>query len=511
MVESSSTGDFPSPRNHAFITATVMAASIMQSLDNTIANVTLPHMQGTMSASQDQIVWVLTSYIIAVAIMTPTTGWLAGRFGRKRVFMSAIGGFTFASILCGAAQMLPQIVLFRLTQGAFGAALVPLSQAILLDINPTERHGRAMSIWGMGVIIGPIIGPILGGWLTQNYSWRWVFYINVPIGALAFLGTLSFLPETKLRATRFDFFGFATLSLAIGALQMVLDRGELKNWFGSTEIQVEAVVAALALYLFTVHMFTSSEPFINRALLKDRNFIVGNVLVFILGVVLFATLALLPPMLQDLMNYPVLTAGLVIAPRGIGTLVAMQIVGRLIGKVDVRLLIGFGLTLAATSSEQMSHFSLQMDAMPVIWSGIIQGLGTGFAYVSLTTVAFATISPELRNDGTAMFNLMRNIGSSIGISVVQTLLTRNTQLAHSTLAKDISPYGLAMRHPQVAHQLTSMGGLRALNNEITAQASMIAYNDDFRLMTIITVIVIPLLLIVRKATRPEDSPAIVME
>jgi len=511
MAAAAPTGDFPTPLNRVFITATVMAASTMQSLDNTIANIALPHIQGSVSATQDQIMWVLTSYIIAVAIMTPAMGWLAGRFGRKRVFMIAIASFTVASILCGAAQTLPELVLFRLAQGASGAALVPLSQAILLDINPVERHGRAMSIWGMGVIIGPILGPIFGGWLTENYSWRWVFYINVPIGVLAYLGTLNFVPKTQLRETRFDIFGFATFSLAIGALQLVLDRGQLKNWFTSPEIQIEAVIASLAFYLFVVHMFTTPKPYINRALLKDSNFVVGNVLVFTIGVVLFATLALLPPMLQDLMNYPVLTAGLVMAPRGIGTLIAMQIVGHLIGKIDVRLLIGFGLLLAAVASEQMSHFSLQMDAMPVIWSGVIQGLGTGFAYVSLTVVAFATIAPELRNDGTALFNLMRNVGSSIGISGVQTMLTRNTQLVHTSLATHISPYGLAEHHPHIAQQLTSLGGLRALNQEITTQAGMVAYIDDFRLMTLITLAVIPLLLLVRKPRRNEEAPTIVME
>ena len=498
------------PLNRVLVTITVMAASIMQSLDNTIANVALPNMQGTMSATQDQMTWVLTSYIIAAAIMTPTTGWLAGQFGRKRLFTIAIAGFTAASILCGAAQTLPEIVLFRLMQGACGAALVPLSQAVLLDINPVERHGRAMSIWGMGVVMGPIVGPMLGGWLTETYNWRWVFYINVPIGVLAFVGILTFMPETTLKRSRFDFFGFAALSLAVGALQLMLDRGELKNWFGSTEIWVEATVAGLAFYLFMVHMFTSRDPFIKLELFKDRNFLVGNVFVFLLGVVLFATLALLPPMMQNLMNYPVLQTGLCIAPRGMGTLVGMLIVGRLIGKVDVRLLIGTGLVLAAIASEQMAHFSLQMDQTPVIWSGLIQGLGTGIAYVSLTTLAFATIPSNIRNEGTAMFNLMRNIGSSLGISVVQTLLTRNTQVGHSTLAARISPYGLAMHHPRMAEQLGSVAGMRTLNDEITAKAGMMAYSDDFRLMTIITVLVIPLLFIARRAQSPDDESAPVM-
>jgi len=316
----SSTGATSGVPHHGLISLSVMLATTMQSLDTTIANVALPHMQGSVAATQEQMTWVLTSYIVAVAIMTPLTGWLAGRFGRKHVFLASIAGFTIASVLCGLAQSLPQIVLFRLLQGLSGAALVPLSQAILLDINPPERHARAMSLWVMGVTVGPILGPALGAWLTDNYSWRWVFYINVPIGILSFIGLSSFLSETPRRRGAFDFIGFTSLAIGIGALQLMLDRGQLKDWFSSPEICLEALTAGIALYLFAAHSATAREPFVNFKIFKDRNFLIGSLFITVVGVVLFATLALMPPMLQDLLDYPVMTAGLLTAPRGLGTL-----------------------------------------------------------------------------------------------------------------------------------------------------------------------------------------------
>ena len=294
------------------ISLSLTAATLMQTLDNTIANVALPRMQGSFSATQDQMAWVLTSYIIASAIMIPLSGWLAGQIGRKRVFLFSVAGFTIASMLCGLAQSLPQIVLARVLQGVSGAALVPLSQAALLDITPPAHQARAMSMWAMATSLGPIMGPALGGWLTENYNWRWVFFINVPIGILAFLGMASSLPRTTtVRKSRFDFFGFTALSVGLGALQLMLDRGQIKDWFGSTEIWIEAAITLLAFYLFVVHMLTTTgQRFINPALFKDRNFVAGSVVFFVVGVVMFATLALLPTMLENLMNYPVLTTGL---------------------------------------------------------------------------------------------------------------------------------------------------------------------------------------------------------
>ncbi len=497
--------------HRVLITLSVMLASIMQALDNTIANVALPRIQGSLSATQDQMAWVLTSYIIAAAIMTPLSGWLAGQIGRKRVFLFSVVGFTIASALCGLAQSLPEIVLARLFQGLCGAALIPMSQAVLLDINPPERHAKAMALWVMGVTIGPILGPALGGWLTESYNWRWVFYINVPFGILSFLGILTFMPETQLRKSRFDFFGFTALSFAIGSFQLMLDRGQLKDWFSSTEIWIEAIVAGLGFYLFVVHMLTTSKPaFVSPALFKDRNFVTGNVFIFVVGVVLFATLALLPPLLQDLLNYPVVLTGLVTAPRGIGTLAAMFIVGRLMGIVDTRLIIAAGFGLTAFSLWQMTGFYLQMDTPLVVWSGLVQGLGTGFVYVPLAAVTFATLSPQFRNEGTALFSLVRNVGSSVGISVVETLLTRNTQMMHSRLGEQITPYNDVL-HAQSPTALSTTHGLAMLNHSVNDQAAMIAYNNDFKLMMVLTLCAVPLVLLLRRGDRKKAPEPVVIE
>jgi len=499
------------PPHRGLITLSVMLASIMQALDNTIANVALPRIQGSLSATQDQMTWVLTSYIIAAAIMTPLSGWLAGQVGRKRVFLFSVVGFTVASALCGLAGTLPEIVLARLLQGLCGAALIPMSQAVLLDINPPKEHAKAMAIWVMAVTIGPILGPALGGWLTENYNWRWVFYINVPFGILAFLGILSFMPETQRRKSRFDFFGFTALSLAIGAFQLMLDRGQLKDWFASSEIWVEAIVAGLAFYLFVVHMLTTTKaPFISPAMFKDRNFVTGNFFIFVVGVVLFATLALLPPLLQDLLNYPVVLAGLVTAPRGFGTLAAMLIVGRLMGRIDTRIIIATGFALTAFSLWQMTGFYLQMGTASVVWSGLAQGLGTGFVYVPLAAITFATLSPQFRNEGTAVFSLIRNIGSSVGISVVTTLLTRNTQAMHSRLAEQVTPFSDVM-HAQAPDAFTSASGLAALNATVSSQAAMIAYNDDFKLMMVLTLCAVPLVGLLRRGAAARDNAPVAIE
>jgi len=363
----------------------------------------------------------------------------------------------------------------------------------------------------MGVTIGPILGPALGGWLTESYNWRWVFYINVPFGILSFLGILTFMPETQLRKSRFDFFGFTALSFAIGSFQLMLDRGQLKDWFSSTEIWIEAIVAGLGFYLFVVHMLTTSKPaFVSPALFKDRNFVTGNVFIFVVGVVLFATLALLPPLLQDLLNYPVVLTGLVTAPRGIGTLVAMFIVGRLMGIVDTRLIIAAGFGLTAFSLWQMTGFYLQMDTPLVVWSGLVQGLGTGFVYVPLAAVTFATLSPQFRNEGTALFSLVRNVGSSVGISVVETLLTRNTQMMHSRLGEQITPYNDVL-HAQSPTALSTTHGLAMLNHSVNDQAAMIAYNNDFKLMMVLTLCAVPLVLLLRRGDRKKAAEPVVIE
>jgi DHA2 family multidrug resistance protein len=499
------------PINLGLVTFGTMLATFMQALDSTIANVALPHMQGSFAASQDQITWVLTSYIVAAAIMTPPTGWLSNRFGRKRVFLVAVAGFTGASVLCGLADTLSQMVIFRIFQGLFGAALVPLSQATLLDSYPREKHGSAMALWGMGAVVGPVIGPTLGGWFTEYYSWRWVFYINVPFGILAFLVISRAVAETKINHTlRFDVFGFAFLSLAIASLQMCLDRGELKDWFHSTEIIVEATLAGLCFYIFLVHMFTSDKPFISPQIFKDRNFSVSLLFITAVGVVLFATLALMPPFLQILLDYPVLTIGLLLAPRGLGTMLAMVFVGRLLGKFDARILLTFGLVLTAYSLWWMTGFSLNVPPWVLMASGVIQGFGVGFVWVSLSTIAFATLPSQARNEAAGLFNLMRNIGASVGISAVTAILVQNTQIVHASLAEHISPFNPALHTPAVQHYwgLGSASGVALLNAEVTRQASMIAYLDDFKAIMLLTLALIPLVLLISAPkSRPADGPA----
>jgi DHA2 family multidrug resistance protein len=493
--------------NRGAITVSIMLATFMQGVDTTIANVALPHMQGSLSASQDQIAWVITSYIVAAAIMTPLTGWLAGRFGIKHVFLISVAGFTLASALCGMATSLAQLVICRLLQGICGAALVPLSQAVLLQINPPHRHAHAMAVWGMGVILGPIIGPALGGWLTDDYNWRWVFYINLPVGILASLGILIFIQEARhAHRDPFDFFGFATLSLAIGALQMLLDRGELKDWFGSTEIWIEAAIAGLCLYLFVVHTATATDrSFLNREMLKDANCVVGTILMFLIGMPLYGTMTLLPTMLQDLLNYPVMTTGLVTAPRGIGTMIAMFLVARLTGRMDIRLIILIGLALTAVSMWQMTGFSLYMGMGPIISTGILQGFGLGFVFTPLSIVTFSTLPRHLLTQGTAIFSLMRNIGGSVGISIVVALLAQNTQIVHSRLIEGLRPDNPLARMPYMApnFSLTDPSGVAALNAEATRQAAMVAYINDFQLMMLLVVVSLPLLMLLRN---PRPAP-----
>ncbi|HEX7760872.1 MAG TPA: DHA2 family efflux MFS transporter permease subunit [Caulobacteraceae bacterium] len=485
--------------NRVPITICLMLATVMNSLDSTIANVALPHMQGSVSASQDQITWVLTSYIVATAIMTPLTGWLSIKIGRKQMFLISIAGFTAASMLCGIATSLPEIVVYRLLQGAAGAALVPLSQAVVLDIYPPEKVGQVMALWGAGAIMGPILGPALGGWLTDNLSWRWVFYINLPIGILAFLGVWTFMDSAKGIASRpFDFLGFGALVLFIMGFQLVLDRGPTQDWFSSSEIWVETVVSVIGLYLFIMQTLTAEHPFFQRALALDRNFVTCTLFGAFIGVFLFSTMALMPPMLQNLMGYSVLESGLVTMPRGIGSFMAMFLVGRMVGRVDTRLVLFAGLILNAFSMWQMTHWDISMGSAPIVTAGVVQGLGIGLLFVPLSTLAFATLDNRLRPEATSVYTLMRSLGSSVGISIMQALWTANTQVVHSTMAEHVQP-----GNPVVAAGLPppfdpgASAGLQALNGEITRQASMVAYVDDFWVMLLITLGLMPFLLVMR--------------
>ena len=491
-----------SPANCGAITVCVILATLMQALDSTIANVALPHMQGSVSASQDQINWVLTSYIAAAAIMTPPTGFLASRFGLKRLFLIAVTGFTVASMLCGIAQSIGEIVLFRILQGVFGAPLVPLSQSVLIGIYPKERQGFAMALFGLGVMAGPILGPVLGGWLTDNYSWRYVFYINLPVGALTLAGLTVFLRETPRNASeKLDWLGFATLSLTIGALQILLDRGEQKDWFGSGEIWIEAIIAASAFYVFLVHTLTADEPFVRPSLFRDRNFTAGTLFIAVVGLTYYASLALQPPYFQDLMGYPVVTAGLVMGPRGVGTMAAMLLVGRLAGRVDTRLLLGFGLGLTGWAFYAMTGWTPDVSQTGIVIVGLIQGAGLGFLFVPLSSVSLGTLAPERRTEGAGIYNLSRNIGSSVGISVVNALLTSNTQVSHAEIAAYVTSVNRGFELPAISQFFNpaTAAGRAALDALITQQAQIIAYIDDYKLLMIATLAMIPLLVVFKAA------------
>jgi len=491
-------------REHrGMITLTIMVATILPSLDNTIANVALPRMQGSLSATQEQMTWVLTSYIVAAAIMTPLAGWLADRFGRKPVFLYSVVGFTIASALCGMAISLDQVVLFRVVQGVAGASLIPMSQAVLFDVYPPEQHGRAMGIWALGVVLAPMLGPVVGGWLTDNYSWRWIFFINVPFGIIAVLGVLTYLPDTRHGRKSFDFFGFAALALLVGALQIMLDRGSVKDWFNSAEIRIYAVIVALSAYIFCVHTLSVERPFVRIALFRDRNYLSGNIMLFVTAVMIFSNMALMPTLLQNLMNYSVLQAGLMMMPRGAGTALAMFLVSRAIGRIDARLMVAVGVLLGSMSLWWMAHFALVMDMKTIFWTGAMQGFGFGIVYVPLSTMTFATLPVALRNEGTAITALIRNLGASLGIAISQGLLVHNVQVVHARLAAHITPYS------ETGQQLARAAGGRAaalLNAAVTAQSMMVAYIDDFYIMTLLTLLILPLLLLVRNPRR--DAPAV---
>jgi len=505
----------PRSINRVAITTCIILAVVMQALDTTIANVALPYMQGSVSASADQINWVLTSYIVAAAIMTPPSGFLANRFGRQRVLLVAVAGFVIASMLCGMAQSLTEIVAFRLLQGFFGAALVPIAQSILLDIYTPEERGSAMALFGVSVMVGPVLGPVIGGWLTDHFSWRWIFYINLPLGALAFAGIWFFLRETKISAAaRLDWLGFGCLSVAIAAMQMFLDRGTQLDWFSSTEILIEAVVCVSAFYVFLVHTFTAKNSFVNPALFRDRNFSVGMLFIFIVGITYLASMALMTPYLQTLMGYPVVTAGLVMGPRGLGTMVCMVLVGRLMGRVDTRFLLMAGLLLTAWAMYDMTGWNPNVSQWTIAVTGFVQGAGLGFLFVPLTTVTFATLAPEQRADGTGLYNLARNVGSSVGISVVSYLLVRNNQINHATIASHVTAFNRALDNGAVHHAWnpSTASGRAALDQVIQAQASIISYIDDFKLMMILSLAAIPLVLLLRRAATPTGGDhAVVME
>jgi DHA2 family multidrug resistance protein len=481
------------------VTICAMTATIMQALDTTIANVALPYMQGTLSASQDQINWVLTSYIVAAAIMTAPVGWIANRFGRKRIFILCSGGFTIASVLCGLAQDINQMVLFRLLQGVFGAALVPLSQAVMLDSYALHERAKAMAIWGMGVMMGPIMGPSLGAWLTETYSWHWVFFVNLPFGIFTVLGLMVFMDETKKNLElRFDWFGFAALAVAIGSLQLALDRGEQLGWLESNEIIGEFIVSAAGFYYFFAHSLTTASPFIQFAIFKDKNFIGGCVFMAVMGLVLFSTMALSSPYLQNVIGYPIITAGLLLASRGCGTFVAMMLVGRLMRYVEARTLIISGLSLTCLSLFYMTGWTDQTGVPEIVTLSIVQGFGFGLVFVPLSTVAFLTLPNHLRTDGTSMLTLLRNVASSIGISIVIAQLTEGSRRVYAVLNEHVTPFNHAMQMPNVRGMIdmSSDAGRAMADVMIAVQAQIIAFSQDYQMVMLFTLCTIPLAVII---------------
>jgi DHA2 family multidrug resistance protein len=498
------------------VTICAMTATVMQALDTTIANVALPYMQGTLSASQDQINWVLTSYIVAAAIMTAPVGWIANRFGRKRIFIVCSAGFTIASVMCGLAQDINQMVLFRLLQGVFGAALVPLSQAVMLDSYTLQERAKAMSIWGMGVMMGPIMGPSLGAWLTETYSWHWVFFVNLPFGIITVLGLVIFMDETKKNLDlRFDWFGFAALAIGIGSLQVALDRGEQLGWLESNETIGEFIVSAVGFYYFFAHSLTTEKPFIQFAIFKDKNFIGGCVFMAVMGLVLFSTMALSSPYLQNVIGYPIITAGLLLASRGCGTFVAMMLVGRMMRFIEARTLIISGLSLTCLSLFYMTGWTDQTGVPEIVTLSIMQGFGFGLVFVPLSTVAFLTLPNHLRTDGTSMLTLLRNVASSIGISIVIAQLTEGSRRAYAVLSQHVTPFNHAMQMPDVRGMIdmSTDAGRAMADVMVQLQAQIIAFSLDYQLVMLFTLCTIPLAIIIgsskaalrKQAAAPEHA------
>ena len=485
--------------NRRPITAALMLSTLMNTLDSTIANVALPHIQGSVSAAQDQITWVLTSYIIAAGMMTPLAGWLAQKIGRKRMFLMSIFGFTVASMLCGIATSLPEIVIFRLLQGIAGASMMPLSQTVMLDIYPPKQIPQVMAIWSAAVILGPIVGPALGGWLTENLSWRWVFFINLPIGIVAFMVLNLFMESDPGGQERpFDFLGFAALITFIGGFQLMLDRGPSQDWFSSPEICIEATLAAIGLWMFIVQTLTTKHPFFHRDLAKDRNFVTTTIFGFFTGALLYSSSALLPSMMQNLMGFSVLQSGYASMPRGFGSLAAFLSVPFLLRKFGPRRALLAGLIISAFALWQMSQFDLMMTSMPIMVSGLIQGFGTGLLFAPLTTLAYVTLSPVHRTEGTIVSTMTRSLGSSAGISVIQAGLISQTAMAHSVLAAHVQPSDPVFRSVTPAFMNPAdPTGLQILNGEVSRQAGMIAYDSVFGSMILMVVFMIPLLLLVR--------------
>jgi DHA2 family multidrug resistance protein len=511
--------------NPWLIALAVMLATILEVLDTSVANVALGHIAGNLSASTDEATWVLTSYLVSNAIVLPMTGWLAGFFGRKRFLIGCIVGFTLASAACGAAASLGFLIFARVLQGAAGGALQPLSQAILMESFPPKKRGVAMAVFGMGVVVAPIIGPLLGGWITDNYSWRWVFYVNIPFGVLAVLLCQAFLEDPPYlraghvrRGGHVDYIGFGVMALWLATLQVILDRGQQDDWFNATWLCWASLLSLVSMIAFFSWELRLRHPLVDLRVLGNRNFAVGTLLMTIVGVVLYSTTALLPLFLQGLMNYPALNSGMAISPRGLGAIIALTVVGRLVGKVDTRLLMGFGFCLLAYATWMLGDINLQISMSSIVWPIILSGLSMGFIFVPLTTTAMGDLPNEQMGNAAGIYNLMRNIGGSIGISIATTMVARGAQVHQALLAHRFTPYDPQFQQElhMLAAGLARYGGpfvaqhraYGLLGGAMMQQAALCAYVDTFRILAVLCALCVPLVLVFRRV-RPHDGPAAV--
>jgi DHA2 family multidrug resistance protein len=501
----------PSTPSRPLLLFATMLATMLYTIDSTIVNVALPHMQGSLQATQEQIAWVVTSYIVVSAIATPLAGWLGSRYGLRRVLLVSIAGFTVGSMLCGLATGLAEMVVFRMIQGAFGAALVPLSNVALLEQFPREQHGKVMGLWGMGVLVGPVIGPTLGGYLTDELNWRWAFYINLPVGVIAYLGMLASMRKGHANASRpFDALGFVLLSLGLGLFQLMLDRGQSRDWFESTEIVAEAFFCVIAFWMFLAHSATKRHPFVEPALFRDRNFVVSLVIMFAIGLAVISPTVLLPSFLQQLQGYSPSQAGELVAVRGFTSVFAMLLAGRLVGRVDVRVLMSIGVLATAASLWMMGHFSIDSPRHQVALAAMVQGIGAPFTFVPLSIAAYATLAPALRAEAGVMLTLLRNVGSSVGISMVIALLARSAQVNAAYLTEHFTPYDSA-RWAAADVAPGANAGTAGLLHEIAQQATSIAYSNDFVLLAFLSFVTLPLawtMRTARAAPRPEAGAVV---
>jgi len=505
--------------NKWVIAATVMIPTIMEIVDISVANVALAHIQGSLSAGVDEVTWVLTSYLVSNAIIIPMTGWLARTFGRKRYLSFSIALFTVSSLMCGSAPNLETLVFFRVLQGIGGGALQPLSQAILLESFPPHQHGVAMAVFGVGIMFGPIIGPFMGGWLTDHLSWRWIFYVNIPIGAIALIMTYFFIYDPsylKKVREKIDYWGLALLITGIGCLQIVLDNGERKDWFNSNFIIILSAVSATALVFFVVVELTTDKPVVDLRLFKDRSFAAGNIMMFISFFCFFGSIVLLPLYLQLLMGYTATLAGMALSPGGIASLISMAVMGRIIGKVDARYILAFGIAVVGISFYMMTRFNLYADYQYVLMPRVIQGFGLGCLFVPLTTLTLTHVQKEKMGDATGIFNLLRNLGGSFGIAFSATMLARRTQINHHRLIEHIAPTDFNFQHAyhSLRFMLPSMGvepglldetTLGSIYRELQRQAMMLSFNDSFGYLFLLFFLVIPLLFMLKRLQQDEHT------